>query len=147
MLAINPLFSFFPDYISFLIYGLVTGYLLRLWSIAKRHFITIILYLTPCAVWLVIMWAFITVQPQERQVWFLFGVVVSFIKIFSISRAFLGYIFELITERIQERRQGKKYQKRRDQREQANQNNNYHYLYKDYLMVFDDNTLIYHPHK
>lgn len=125
MLVINPLIAFFPDYLSFLIYGLVTGYLLRFWSIAKRHFITIILYLTPCVVWLVIMWAFITVQPQERQVWFLFGVVVSFIKIFSISRVFFGYIAELITERIQEARQGKKEQKRRDQKEQANQNQNY----------------------
>jgi hypothetical protein len=43
MLAI----PFFPDCISFLIYGLVTGLLLKLWRITKKHLFLMPFFLVP----------------------------------------------------------------------------------------------------
>lgn len=121
MLAINPLLPFFPDSISFLIYGLVTGLLLKFWRIAKKHFFFMPFFLVPHFAWVVIMFAFITVQPQERQAWFVFGFALTFIKIFSIIRAPFVFAFEVITEGVQERRANRRDQQRRKQQKQENQ--------------------------
>jgi hypothetical protein len=95
MLAINPLIAFFPDYVSFLIYGLVTGGVLRFWRIAKRHLVFMILYFAPCVFWLVVMWAFMSVQPDERRIWFLVGLIVPFIKPFALLYALFGLLVDL----------------------------------------------------
>jgi hypothetical protein len=95
MLAINPLIVFFPDYVSFLIYGLVTGGVLRFWRIAKRHLVFMILYFAPCVFWLVVMWAFMSVQPDERRLWFLVGLVLAFIKPFALLYALFGLLADL----------------------------------------------------
>jgi len=125
MLAINPLLPFFPDSISFLIYGLVTGLLLKFWKIAKKHFFLIPFFLVPYGAWAVIMFAFITVQPQERQIWFLFGFILTFIKIFSTIRTVLFspfiWAFETITDGMGERRTDRRDQQRREQREREEQ--------------------------
>jgi hypothetical protein len=121
MLAINPLLPFFPDYLSFLIYGLVTGGVLRFWSIAKRHVVLMLLYLAPCLFWLVVMWAFINVQPHERQIWFLVGVVVTFMKPFAMLYVLFAFIFERVMERIQEARQDRREQQWREPPPQGNQ--------------------------
>lgn len=122
MLAINPLLPFFPDSISFLIYGLVTGLLLKFWRIAKKHFFLMPFFLVPYFAWAVIMFAFITVQSQERQVWFIFGFILTFVKIFSIIRRIVfapfTWAFETITDGIGERRADRRDQQRREQREQ-----------------------------
>lgn len=115
MLAINPLIAFFPDYLSFLIYGLITGGVLRFWSIAKRHVVLMLLYLTLCLFWLVVMWAFMSVQPQERQIWFLVGLVVVFLKPFAMLYALFAFVFERVMERIQEARQDRREQQWREQ--------------------------------
>lgn len=115
MLAINPLIAFFPDYLSFLIYGLITGGTLRFWSIAKRHVVLMLLYLAPCFFWLVVMWAFMWVQPHERQIWFLVGVLVTFMKPFAMLYALFAFVFERVMERIQEVRQDRREQQRREQ--------------------------------
>lgn len=120
MLAINPLLPFFPDSISFLIYGLVTGLLLKFWRIAKKHFFLMPFFLVPYFAWAVIMFAFITVQPQERQVWFVFGFALTFMKIFSIIRTPFTWAFEIITDGIQERRADRRDEQRQQQREQEN---------------------------
>jgi hypothetical protein len=114
MLAINPLLPFFPDYLSFLIYGLITGGVLRFWSIAKRHFVFMVLYFAPCVFWLIVMWAFMSVQPESRQIWFGVGVVVAFMKPFAMLYALFGFIFERVMERIQEARQERREQQWRE---------------------------------
>lgn len=125
MLAINSLLPFFPDSISFLIYGLVTGLLLKFWKIAKKSFFLIPFFLVPYSVWAIIMFAFITAQPQERQVWFIFGFILTFIKIFSIIRTIVfsqfTWAYETITDGIGERRADRRDQQQRDQREREEQ--------------------------
>jgi hypothetical protein len=126
MLAINPLLPFFPDSISFLIYGLVTGLLLKFWRIAKKNIFLIIFFLYVYAVWAIIMFAFITVQPEERQAWFIFGFALTFVKILSIIRTIaftpFTWAYETITEGIGERRADRRDQQRREQREQESRN-------------------------
>lgn len=122
MIVINPLLPFFPDSISFLIYGLVTGLLLKFWRIAKKHFFLMPFFLVPYFAWAVIMFAFITVQPQERKIWFLFGFALTFIKIFSIIWSPFVFVFETITEGIQERRADRRDRERQQQREQESHN-------------------------
>lgn len=80
-------------------------------------------FLVPYFAWAVIMFAFITVQPQERQTWFIFGFTLTFIKVFSIIRTPFTWAFEIITEGIQERRADWRDRQRQEQN-QAQQDRN-----------------------
>ena len=128
MIVINPLLPFFPESISFLIYGLVTGLLLEFWRVAKRNIFIILFFLYAYAVWLASMALLMSVQSQTRQAWFLFGFALTFIKIFSIIRTIVfspfTWAFETITDRVQERRADQRDRERQQQREQ--ENHNYH---------------------
>jgi E3 ubiquitin-protein ligase DOA10 len=126
MISINPLLPFFPDSISFLIYGLVTGLLLKFWRIAKRNIFVILFFLYAYAVWLASMALLMSVQSQTQQAWFLFGFALTFIKIFSIIRTIFFtpfvFAFETITERVQEHRADRRDHQRQQQRERESQN-------------------------
>ena len=126
MISINPLLPFFPESISFLIYGIVTGLLLKFWRIAKKNIFVILFFLYAYAVWLASMALLMSVQNQTRQAWFLFGFALNFIKIFSIIRMILfapfTWAFEIIADRVQERRADRRDRERQQQREQENQN-------------------------
>jgi hypothetical protein len=104
MNAINPLMMFFPESVSFLIYGLFTGLLLKFWKIAKRNIFIILFFLYAYAVWLASMAMLIISQNHERQAWFIFGFILTFLNIFSIIRTiiFTPFIFayENITDRM-----------------------------------------------
>lgn len=125
MISINPLMPFFPDSISFLIYGIFTGLLLKFWRIAKRNIFVILFFLYAYAVWLASMALLMSVQSQTRQAWFLFGFALTFIKTFSIIRTIVFtpfvFAFETITDRIQERRADRRDRERQQQREQESQ--------------------------
>lgn len=121
MSAINPLSPFFPDYLSFIIYGLVTGGGLRFGRIAKRHVALMMVYLPLCVFWLFVMWAFMRVQPESRQIWFFVGLVVVFMKPFAMLYTLFGFVFERVMERIQEARQDRREQQWREPPPQGNQ--------------------------
>lgn len=126
MIVINPLLPFFPESFSFLIYGLITGLLLKFWRIAKKNIFVILFFLYAYAVWLASMALLMSVQSQTRQAWFLFGFALTFIKIFSIIRTIVfspfTWAFETITDEIQERRADRRDRERQQQRERENQN-------------------------
>jgi DnaJ domain len=121
MNAINPLMMFFPESVSFLIYGLFTGFLLKFWKIAKRNIIFILIFLYAYAVWLASMAMLMIPQSHERQAWFIFGFILTFLSIFSIIRTiiFTPFVFayENITDRMGERRANRRDQERREERE------------------------------
>ena len=121
MSAINPLMMFFPDSISFLIYGLFTGLLLKFWRIARRNIIFILIFLYAYAVWLASMGLLMIPQSHEMQAWFIFGFALTLIKIFSIIRTIIFspfvFAYESITDGIGERRADRRDQQRREERE------------------------------
>jgi hypothetical protein len=112
---------FFPESVSFLIYGLFTGFLLKFWKIAKRNIFIILFFLYAYAVWLASMAMLIIPQNHERQAWFIFGFILTFLNIFSIIRMiiFTPFVFayESITDGIGERRADRRDQQRREERE------------------------------
>jgi hypothetical protein len=112
---------FFPESVSFLIYGLFTGLLLKFWKIAKRNIFIILFFLYAYAVWLASMAMLIIPQSHERQAWFIFGFILTFLSIFSIIRTiiFTPFVFayENITDRMGERRADRRDQERREERE------------------------------
>ena len=126
MIVINPLLPFFPESLSFLIYGIVTGLLLKFWRIAKRNIFIILFFLYAYAVWLASMALLMSVQSQTRQAWFIFGFILTFLNIFSIIRTItftpFTWAFETITDRVQERRADQRDRERQQQRDQENQN-------------------------
>jgi hypothetical protein len=87
-------------------------------------------FLVPYFAWAIIMFAFITVQPEERRAWFIFGFALTFVKIFSIIRTILfspfTWAFETITDGIGERRADRRDQQRREQREREQESRSYH---------------------
>ena len=121
MNVINPLMMFFPESVSFLIYGLFTGLLLKFWKRAKRNIFIILFFLYAYAVWLASMAMLIIPQNHERQAWFIFGFILTFLNIFSIIRMiiFTPFVFayESITDGIGERRADRRDQQRREERE------------------------------
>jgi F0F1-type ATP synthase membrane subunit b/b' len=127
MITINPLLPFFPESLSFLIYGLVTGLLLKFWKIAKRNIFIILFFLYAYGVWIASMYLLMFGQSQIRQAWFLFGFALTFIQIFSIIRTIafspFTWAFETITDRVQERRADRRDQYRQAEREEREQNN------------------------
>lgn len=117
MMTINPLLPFFPDFVSFLIYGLVTGYLLKIWRLAKRNIITLLFFLYCYLVWIASMALLMTVQPQERQVWFVCGFALTFVKIFAIVRYPFAYAFEYFFDALEENRYQRQARKSQRQKE------------------------------
>jgi hypothetical protein len=112
MLPINPLAPFFPDTLSFIIYGLMTGGGLRFWSVAKRHVALMLVYLPFCVFWLFVMWAFMRVQPESRQIWFAVGMVIAFVRFTAIIRYLFGFMADVWIYRrelddLESRRQSK----------------------------------------
>jgi hypothetical protein len=79
-MSINPLIPYIPAFLSFFIYGYLSGFLFLLWKRSRWGCLLTIGFWYLYAVWCIWFGLLVSVQDLTNQTWFVLGVVLAFLR-------------------------------------------------------------------
>lgn len=132
-MSINPLIPYIPAILSFFIYGYLSGFLFLLWKRSRWGCLLTIVFWYLYAVWCIFFGLLLGVESTERQIWFVLGVVLSFLRPLLQSIAVQHFIEDITHASHLGRRAWQSVTRSRtnktssDSQSHANQNNQHSY--------------------
>lgn len=79
-MSINPLIPYIPAFLSFSIYGYLSGFLFLLWKRSRWGCLLTIIFWEAYIVWCIFISLFLGVQETSDQTWFVLGVALAFLR-------------------------------------------------------------------
>jgi hypothetical protein len=79
-MSINPLIPYIPAFLSFFIYGYLSGFLFLLWKRSRWGCLLTIIFWEAYIVWCIFISMFLGVQETSDQTWFVLGVALAFLR-------------------------------------------------------------------
>jgi len=79
-MSINPLIPYIPAFLSFFIYGYLSGFLFLLWKRSRWGCLLTIIFWYLYAVWCIFFSMLLGVQETKDQTWFVLGVALAFLR-------------------------------------------------------------------
>jgi DnaJ domain len=79
-MSINPLIPYIPAFLSFFIYGYLSGFLFLLWKRSRWGCLLTIIFWEVYIVWCIFISMFLSVQDLTNQTWFVLGVALAFLR-------------------------------------------------------------------
>lgn len=92
---INPLIPYIPAFLSFFIYGYLSGVLFLLWKRSRSGCLLTIGFWYLYAVWCIWFGMLVSVQDLTNQTWFVLGVALSFLRPLLQSVAVQNFIEDI----------------------------------------------------
>jgi hypothetical protein len=77
---INPLIPYIPAFLSFFIYGYLSGFLFLLWKRSRWGCLLTIIFWEAYIVWCIFISMFLGVQETSDQTWFVLGIALAFLR-------------------------------------------------------------------
>ena len=94
-MSINPLIPYIPAFLSFFIYGYLSGFLFLLWKRSRWGCLLTIGFWYLYAVWCIWFGMLVSVQVATHQTWFVLGVALSFLRPLLQSVAVQNFIEDI----------------------------------------------------
>jgi DnaJ domain len=94
-MSINPLIPYIPAFLSFFIYGYLSGFLFLLWKRSRWGCLLTIGFWYLYAVWCIWFGMLVSVQDLTNQTWFVLGVALSFLRPLLQSVAVQNFIEDI----------------------------------------------------
>ena len=129
-MSINPLIPYIPAFLSFFIYGYLSGFLFLLWKRSRWGCLLTIIFWYLYAVWCIWFGMLVSVQDLTNQTWFVLGIALAFLRPLLQSVAVQHFIEDITHAGHLGRRAWQAVTRSRtqktssDSQSQANQNNN-----------------------
>lgn len=79
-MSINPLIPYIPAFLSFFIYGYLSGFLFLLWKRSRWGCLLTIGFWYLYAVWCIWFGMLVSVQDLTNQTWFVLGIALAFLR-------------------------------------------------------------------
>jgi DnaJ domain len=79
-MSINPLIPYIPAFLSFFIYGYLSGFLFLLWKRSRWGCLLTIIFWYLYAAWCSFFGLLLGVETTSRQAWFAFGLFLAFLR-------------------------------------------------------------------
>ena len=92
---VNPLIPYIPAFLSFLIYGYLSGFLFLLWKRSRWGCLLTIGFWYLYAVWCIWFGMLVSVQDLTNQTWFVLGVALAFLRPLLQSVAVQNFIEDI----------------------------------------------------
>ena len=92
---INPLIPYIPAFLSFFIYGYLSGFLFLLWKRSRWGCLLTIIFWEAYIVWCIFISMFLGVQETSDQTWFVLGVALAFLRPLFQSVAVQNFIEDI----------------------------------------------------
>ena len=143
-MSINPLIPYIPAFLSFFIYGYLSGFLFLLWKRSRWGCLLTIGFWYLYAVWCIFFFMLLGVQETTHQTWFVLGLVLAFLRpllqsagvqhvIEDITHA--GYLgrraWQAVTSKTKKKDKDEGKQSRNQNNQQSQQTNHGHNQYND----------------
>lgn len=94
-MSINPLIPYIPAFLSFFIYGYLSGFLFLLWKRSRWGCLLTIIFWEAYIVWCIFISMFLGVQETSDQTWFVLGVALAFLRPLLQSVAVQNFIEDM----------------------------------------------------
>ncbi len=94
-MSINPLIPYIPAFLSFFIYGYLSGFLFLLWKRSLWGYLLKIIFWEAYIVWCIFISMFLGVQETSDQTWFVLGVALAFLRPLLQSVAVQNFIEDI----------------------------------------------------
>jgi DnaJ domain len=94
-MSINPLIPYIPAFLSFFIYGYLSGFLFLLWKRSRWGCLLTIIFWEAYIVWCIFISMFLGVQETSEQTWFVLGVALAFLRPLLQSVAVQNFIEDM----------------------------------------------------
>jgi flagellar biosynthesis GTPase FlhF len=94
-MSINPLIPYIPAFLSFFIYGYLSGFLFLLWKRSRWGCLLTIGFWYLYAVWCIWFGMLVSVQEVTNQTWFVLGVALAFLRPLLQSVAVQNFIEDM----------------------------------------------------
>ena len=94
-MSINPLIPYIPAFLSFFIYGYLSGFLFLLWKRSRWGCLLTIGFWYLYAVWCIWFGMLVSVQDLTNQTWFVLGVALAFLRPLLQSVAVQNFIEDM----------------------------------------------------
>jgi hypothetical protein len=91
-MSINPLIPYIPAFLSFFIYGYLSGFLFLLWKRSRWGCLLTIIFWEAYIVWCIFFSMLLGVQEVLEQTWFVLGVALAFLRPLLQSVAVQNFI-------------------------------------------------------
>ena len=137
---INPLIPYIPTFLSFFIYGYLSGFLFLLWKRFRWGCLLTIVFWYLYAAWCSFFGLLLGVETTSRQAWFVFGLCLAFLRplLQSVAvRHFLedilhaGYLGRRAWQAVTRSRTSKTSSDSQSQTNQNHQQNHHQYDYSN----------------
>jgi DnaJ domain len=94
-MSINPLIPYIPAFLSFFIYGYLSGFLFLLWKRSRWGCLLTIIFWEAYIVWCIFISMFLGVQETSDQTWFVLGGALAFLRPLLQSVAVQNFIEDI----------------------------------------------------
>jgi DnaJ domain len=94
-MSINPLIPYIPAFLSFSIYGYLSGFLFLLWKRSRWGCLLTIGFWYLYAVWCIFFFMLLGVQETTHQTWFVLGIALAFLRPLLQSVAAQNFIEDI----------------------------------------------------
>ena len=94
-MSINPLIPYIPAFLSFFIYGYLSGFLFLLWKRSRWGCLLTVGFWYLYAVWCIFFSMLLGVQETSDQTWFVLGVALAFLRPLLQSVAVQNFIEDM----------------------------------------------------